>query len=170
MRNRIIAALAALTLALGGVLIVAAPAQALPTAKCNISAYPWINATDGSPANWGKIRFCSAYDSTGDDQGWYPLIQVDDVLTDGYQVHAEFIDSGSVMPFHATGNGPACATVQSAGAVVESCWADDGTNSTWAYYGGNDLWVRLVKGRACCPHQNAGIWEYASEWMPVIST
>lgn len=37
MRNRIIAALAALTLALGGVLIVAAPAQALPAAKCNIS-------------------------------------------------------------------------------------------------------------------------------------
>lgn len=160
MRRRIISAAAAVLLGLAGVFVAAAPAAAIPPA-CNISIVPWIFATDGSPANWGKVKYCISQDGTGT----YPLFQVQDVLTDGYQVHLEFHDNFSGV-YHATGNGTACENVQSAGAVVTSCWS----SSTWSYYGGNDLWMRLVKGRACCPHQDAGHWEYASDWWQVIST
>jgi hypothetical protein len=165
MGKRIIAAIAALVLGFGGVLVGAAPAQAAP-AKCNISGAPWINATDGSPTSWGRMRYCIVYQSTGDSQGWYPLFQVQDTLTDSYQVHLEFQDifSGFDSVYHATGNGAGCEYVQSAGLVVESCWGPD----TWSYYGGQDLYVRLVRGRACCPHQLVGLWE--SGWVLVINS
>lgn len=134
-------------------------------AACNINAATWINATDGSPTSWGRVRYCTATDATGT----YPLIQVDDTQTDGYQVHVEFMDNFSGV-FHATGNGAGCATVQSSGSIFTSCW--DG--NTWGYYGSNDLRMRLVRGRACCPHQDVDHWEYVgvggTDWWYVIST
>lgn len=169
MRKGIIGALVALLLATLGVFAGAAPAQALPEVQCDINGATWINATDGSPTSWGRVRYCLGYDNTGSDQGWYPLFQVQDTLTDGYQVHLEFHDNFSTGPGHATGNGDGCAYVQSAGAVVSSCW--DPAN-TWSYAGGQDLYMRLVKGRACCPHQAVAYWEWgdANHYWTVIVT
>ena len=144
----------------------ALPAHAIPPA-CNINAQLWVNATDGSPTVWGRIRWC-----TVNDHGIiYPLIQIDDTLTDTYRVHAEFQDSFTQI-FHATGNGVACDDVESAGPIVTSCW----NASTWAYPQGigNHLWMRLVRGRTGISgggsHQDTAHWEWPLNggWAVII--
>ena len=165
MRKRLLGTIIAiLALTTMVICITAAPVEALPASQCNIGSQLWVNATDGSPASWGRVRWCVGYDNTGSDQGYYPLFQVDDTLTDGYAVHLEFLDSTGAT-FHATGNGTACDDVQSVGPIVQSCWS----SSTWAYYGGNHLWVRLIKGRSGLAgdggHQNAGMWEFGGWWF-----
>src|SRR6478609_1789145 len=84
---RLMAVLAILS---GGILVAASPAAAAsPT--CNVNNALWI----GSGGGWGQWRYCQAHGYNATTGNWEDVMyfQVDDTLTDTYQVHLEITDT-----------------------------------------------------------------------------
>lgn len=156
-RRVTLALLAGMALLLG--LFVSAPASAAAmTGSCSASGASWHPF--GSPA-WGQMRWCTAYDY-GDDT-LYTQFQVQDVLTDGWNVHLEIGATNGGTHWSADNAfGPSGTSVcQSTGSVV-TCYVVSWFPTGYVPgSGGYQLLVRLAKGSANGSHPAYGsAWAY----------
>ena len=148
--KRKIVRLVAVAVALAGVLLASAPAQAQSSKVMDPVACTdygqWFTAS------FGQWRWCDTTDAT---DTWYRF-QVDDTVTDGYAVHIEICIGDQINCVHGSqvwiepydgGAQPWCT--ESVGPVVTGGWPG-------AYEDLGHVDVRLVKGSCSGTHQNVG--------------
>ena len=168
--KRKIVKLAAIALAIAGLLFAAAPAQAQSSTKLMDP----VACTDWSGwfgTSWGQWRWC---DTAGPSGTTWIRVEVDDILTDGYAVHMEAC-SDAYSPAY-------CTPIPHSGThglqdwddhpVPQQCFESTGAPQNWAWpfliVSADELTdhtdIRLVKGSCSGTHQNVAsqYWHFTT--------